>query len=135
MKNPINFIVLAFILTIMSCQSPDQITLVDRGSSEYQIVISDKASVFEKEAALEFQKILEEVSNVKIKLVTDEVPTSELEVLIGKTNRKEFLGISKEVEGLDEDGFIIKTIGKKLLISGGVEKGHCMAFILFLKIT
>lgn len=133
MNNKIILISLGLILTIVSCQKKNKITVVDNGKSEYQIVTGQEASVYEKLAVSEFQRAIKEISGVKINVVSDDSPASEFEILIGSNKRQEFLNISTEVVSLDEDGFVIKTIGKKLLISGGVEKGALYGVYTFLE--
>lgn len=120
-------------LFLGSCQKPNYLVLIDKGKSVYQIVISEESSLVEKRAALELQAILEQISGVKLDIISDKTPPSECEIIVGNTNRKELSEIIPEIEQLNEDGFIIKTIGEKLLIVGGNDKGTLYGVYSFLE--
>lgn len=133
MRYIIIFSTIGLFLFLGSCQKQIHLVLIDKGKSAYQIVISEKPSLVEKRAALELQSILKQMSGVKLDIISDITPPSEFEIIVGKTQRKELTDIITEIEQLDEDGFIIKTIGEKLLIAGGEEMGTLYGVYAFLE--
>ncbi|RZK81866.1 MAG: DUF4838 domain-containing protein [Pedobacter sp.] len=103
-----------------------QIKLVSKSKSAYKIIIPHQATSIEKKAAEELRKHLFEISDAKLNVVTDRDPAVELEICIGATNRNTFAGIKPE-------GFLIKTIGKRLFIVGGGDKGTLNGVYHFLE--
>ena len=133
MKNNIIISIICLLLIIGSCQRTNQLVLVDNAKSDYQIVISENSSSFEMNAALELQYYIQEVSAVNLEIITDAVAPTEYEIVLGYTNRKIPMEFLSEVEQLDEDGFIIRTIGGRLIIAGGDEMGTLYGVYTFLE--
>lgn len=107
---------MAGVLCTVGCTAKN-LTLAENGRSDYAIVVSAKAPATEIKAAEEFRRLLELSASVRLPVYTDERPSAETEIVIGTTNR------SRTEEELNEDGFLIRTDGRKLFITGGSEKG------------
>ncbi len=65
--------------------------------------------------------------------MTDETISRAREIVLGKTKRSREPGLEVAWETLEEDGFILKTHGQKLLIAGGSEKGTLYGVYTFLE--
>jgi len=119
------------VLILSGCNNTGNF-IVKNGLSEYQIVIADNATEYEKLAASELQNYLKQVSSTELKIIEDSEAKSDFEILIGKSNRLSETILS-DIDQLDEDGFIIKTEGNKLIIAGGKEKGSLYRVYTFLE--
>jgi hypothetical protein len=101
------------------------LTLATRGQpAEYAIVRSATASPSQVYAAEEFQKFTEQMTGVKLPLVTDDAPLPARAVLLGSTRHSAgLLGGPADVAALGEDGFRLKTCPPHLLVIGGPARG------------
>src|SRR5690349_13626905 len=89
--------------------------------SGYQIVVHSQADDLERQAAQELQRYLSKISTSKISVLTENDNKSSKAVYIGKTN---FAKAHKvDFANIEADGYIFKTAGKNLIISGGAKKG------------
>lgn len=96
----------------------EELVLVERGRSDYQIVIPVKASPEEKQAASILHDYLKKISKADIPVVNDSKTDYSREILIGNTNRTHTKNPQIMVPELLHDGYWIKTSGEKLLIYG-----------------
>jgi len=126
-------LLILFVPVLFSCSDGDNLTLADKGKSPYIIVISSQADKQDQKAAEEFQKYFEQVSHVLLPIVTDSSPVSENEIILGKCNRLDGTVLPKEMANIGEDGFIIRTLEKKLVIAGGADKGTLYGVYTFLE--
>ncbi|MCK5456594.1 MAG: hypothetical protein KAI45_05650, partial [Melioribacteraceae bacterium] len=97
-----------------SCSS--ELVLVDNHQSNYKIIVSSDAQETEKKAADELKKYLQEISGISLEIVSDSEPISDYEILIGNSNRLKTFVSQTDFDSLGKDGFIIKTIGEKIII-------------------
>ena len=89
--------------------------------SGYQIVVPLHAGDLEKQAAQELQRYLSKISTSKISVLAENEYTGSKAFYIGKTN---FAKANKvDIANIAADGYIFKTAGKNLIISGGAKKG------------
>jgi hypothetical protein len=108
-----------------------QLTLVKEGKSNCRIILPEKANVIEVMAAKVFQDYIQRISGATLPIESDNIKPADGEILIGKVNREEIKDVP--AEKLLEDGLYIKTIGKKLVIAGGTEKGVLYGVYTFLE--
>ncbi len=101
-------------------------------TSDYVIVISENASVSEKNAAGKLKQYFEEISGVSLQVVTDDTQESEKEILVGKTNREGDLFRIDRSE-LGDDGVVIRNVGEKIILSGAEQRGTIYAVYTFLE--
>lgn len=109
---------------------PGDISLVNNKKSNYVIVIQDNASYWDSLAAKELQHYLHEISGVKIPIAGDNSPAVETEIVIGQNRHSRGLNLSSIKS---EEGFIIKTSGRKLYVAGGKHKGSLNGVYSFLE--
>lgn len=101
-------------------------------TEDYVIVISENASLMEKNSAEKLNQYFEEISGLSLEIVTDDVAEKEKEIIIGKTNRE---GTSFTIDrtNLGDDGVVIKTVGEKIVLSGAEQRGTIYAVYTFLE--
>ena len=100
-----------------------QLTLATRGQPAlYSIVKPAVASPSQQYAAEELQKFTEQMTGVKLPIVTDEAPLPGQAILLGNTTEK-LLGAPADLAALGEDGFRLKTCASHLLVMGGPARG------------
>jgi hypothetical protein len=131
-KSTFRFVFIGFIF-LFSCQGKQSIKLTSGGKSDYKIVIPNQASDVENRAAAELQKYLLKISGVNFQIADDLSEPAEKEILVGRCNRSEIQNLTTVLDTLDEDGFLIKTAGSKLLIAGGDDKGTLYGVYHFLE--
>ena len=110
----VTFLIIAF---FVGCNP--KLNLVENGKSEYNIVISDNATEIEKKSADELKKYIYDISGVEVSIISDTEVDSQLEIVVGKTDRQSKIDFSR----LEEDGFHIYTDQQRLFIAGGTDKG------------
>jgi hypothetical protein len=109
------------IFLFISCKHEPAITLAERGTSDYRIVISSTPDASIEGAAFDFQKYFALVTGIELSIVRDTAIPKENEILVGFSNR--IPELENEIKTLNEDGFIIRTSGNTLIIAGGQDKG------------
>ncbi|MEI6578986.1 MAG: DUF4838 domain-containing protein [Eubacteriales bacterium] len=109
-----------------------KITLIDAKQSEYVIVKGAAASKSENTAASKLQSYLKQISGFELQIVTDAASAKDKEIIVGKTNR-EGNGFTVDRGALGDEGFIIKTVGLKLVIAGGEKRGTLYGVFDFLE--
>jgi len=102
--------------------------LVENGQSGYVIVRGANAIPAEVTAANKLQGFLKEISGVELAVVTDEAAAQEKEIVVGDTNR-----YAVDYDPLGEEGFVLKTIGSKVIIAGGKPRGTLYGIYDFLE--
>jgi hypothetical protein len=101
-----------------------QITLVDRGTASSVIVLGQAASPSEKRGAQELQTHLRLISGATIPIVSDrqELPP-QAAILVGRSRHTEALAVHPDLETLGPEGFILKTLGNRLVVASGPVRG------------
>ena len=102
--------------------------ITDNGNSEYVIIIRKNHSASEKTAAEELAAYLKKITDAEIPVKTDDERKTDHEIVIGFTNRG-----GKGKKELGEEGFTIKTEGKRLFILGSEVRGALYGVYSFLE--
>ena len=130
-------IMLALVLIVLTAvpafaqEKGGDVFLAENGLTEYRIVISENAAEVEKNAAKELAEYLKKISSAEFSIVTDKTEPSEKEIIIGVTNRDGEININRSEFG--QDGVRILTVGDKLFLTGGKERGALYAVYTFLE--
>ena len=98
--------------------------------TSYSIVISDDASKSTQYAATILQARLRQALGVDITVTTDATAEGEFEIILGETNRNECADIN--YNDLGEEGFLIKNVGKDLVIAGN-DRGSLYGVYAYLE--
>ena len=118
--------------TAAQTEPAETLTLIGEGADGYAIVKGAGASAAENTAAQKLQTYLKQISGVELPVVDDTGPERAKEIIVGKTNR-EGNGFTVDRGGLGGEGFIIKTVGQKLVIAGGELRGTLYGVFDFLQ--
>ncbi len=105
--------------------------LAVNGKSTYTIIVGENATDTERNAATELRSYFSDITGCRLSIKTDTVAPSENEIVVGKTSREK-TGEFNRTE-LGSDGFIIKTVDKKLYLVGGGDRGTLYAVYEFLE--
>ncbi|MBR4881329.1 MAG: hypothetical protein IKU19_05305, partial [Clostridia bacterium] len=89
--------------------------------SEYVIVSMEESLPAEKTGAKELKKYIELTTGAKLDIV-DGTAKADREIIVGKSDR-EVGALAFDRAPLEEDGYVIRTEGTKLLIAGGSRRG------------
>ncbi len=99
------------------------VTLADKGQSQYRIVVSASAIPSERYAAEELQHYLEKMSGAKLAIVTDAEKPATREILLGDNSHLAKLRTKVDFAKLGPDGFVLRLAGNRLIIAGGRPRG------------
>jgi alpha-glucuronidase len=124
-KNFLRLLLLLILLAVFQPAWAQKFTVVQKGNAKARIVLPEKSTVVEVQAAKVLQDYLERISGSVLPIATDDSPQQEGEILIGNVNRPALAGLPKEKLGTD--GIYLKNDGKTLIIAGGTEKGTLYA--------
>jgi Domain of unknown function (DUF4838)/Glycosyl hydrolase family 67 N-terminus len=117
------WLVLGFFCLVSATRSQADVTLTDKGTTKYRIVVPASAIPSERYAAEELQHYLEKMSGAKLAIVTDaEKPTSR-EILLGDNSHLAKLRTKVDFAKLGPDGFVLRMDGRRLIIAGGRPRG------------
>lgn len=101
----------------------NEMYIVENGTSDYKIVIGERAGDTINTAADELQTYIEKISGAKLEIVTDsQVDADEKTILVGETALEEkIVDIDRTV--IKADGFRLYADGTHLIIAGADERG------------
>ena len=128
-------LVLTMICSLIGCGKTDAdsttksfpstgVNIVENGKSDYVIVVPEGNDYATNLAASELNTFLKQSSEVTLKITTDSGITfsdKEKYISLGQTTLLDSAGISVTKEDLGESGYIMKTVGNSLFISGITE--------------
>ncbi len=94
------------------------------GRSDYKIVIPENATSYESGAADELQALFQEATSYKLPIITDENLSAGdgKYIAIGDTKLLEESGITVDNDELMYSGYLIKTIGDDVYMTGSIDK-------------
>lgn len=115
------------VLTIMSARvraaEARPIALVMDGASDYVVVLCRDASASEKWAAADFVTHVKQMTGATLKVRPEGGALPAKAVIIGDGAAARSLGVKIDPKQSGDDGFVIKTVGKRLVIAGGRRRG------------
>lgn len=109
--------------------------LLKRGKSDYQIVLPAQAEAKEALAADELTTFFAEATNVELETITDEAiafDENDKYIFIGDTSVTVAQGLVPTQEKLGTSGYIIKTVGNSIFITGTKQTGTLYGTYKFL---
>ncbi|MBN2583266.1 MAG: DUF4838 domain-containing protein, partial [Planctomycetes bacterium] len=120
------FVVLAACLAVaaLACESAvGETTLVAAGASDYVIVVSKDAGPSEQWAAKDLAEHLKLMSGAALKVQDEAAGVPDKAIVIGDGEAARSLGVKADMDALGEDGFLLKTVGDRIVIVGGRKRG------------
>jgi hypothetical protein len=131
MKRLLAVTLISLSVLIVHSTAAQKITLVKKGVPKTVIVIPQKPTIVEIQAAKVLQDYMKRISGASIAIDHDSITHKGGEILIGNVARPDLNNIPKE--RLDKDGILIKTSGNNLVITGGTDKGILYGVYTFLE--
>ncbi|MCX6622470.1 MAG: DUF4838 domain-containing protein [Acidobacteria bacterium] len=96
------------------------LTLAERGQSSYAIGLSRDASPSEKRAAAELQRFLAEMTGARLPVITDQAaPAGQAVIAVGESAFTRGLKVTPP----KGESYVLRTVGKQLVIAGGRQRG------------
>ena len=126
------FVVSALCLFSSASRAAD-LVLAEGGKSDYQIVVADKASPSTRYGAEELQAFLMQMTGVKLPIVSDQKPLAAHEIILGDNAHLRQIGAMIDFKSLGLEGYVIQTVGERLLIAGGQVRGNLYGVYSFLE--
>ncbi len=106
------------------CAKPDAaIVLADREASTYQIVLPPAPIASERHAAEELQRFCHEMSGATLSVVAADAPAKDTEIILGNHPRLKELGVPFDAACLGKEGYLLRTVGRRVVIAGGQPRG------------
>jgi len=125
-------------VVVVSCLSSctlwaGDLVLAEKGKSDYQIVLADNASPSTRHGAEELQAFLEQMTGAQLPIVSDRKPAGPHEIILGDNAHLRGLGAKIDLKPLGPEGYVIRTVGKHLIIAGGPLRGNMYGVYGFLE--
>jgi len=108
----------------------DTLVLAQDKQTEYFIVRSADSTEAEIKAAYDLHSYISKMTGCRIRIITDDEPETDYEIVVGYTNRSPEEQFDEEALG--DEGFAIETVGKKLFIAGSDTHGALYGVYTFL---
>ena len=109
--------------TFAAADEKGKIVLAEDGRSAYRIVIAERPSPSTRYAAEELQGFLEKMTGARLSIVAETVPAVPNEILVGPSSRLKTLGIDLGTAALGREGYLLRTVGPRLVVAGGEPRG------------
>lgn len=109
---------LGLAVLVSACRA--DLTIAEKGRSDYRIVVPKNAVPSERYAAEELQGYLAKISGATLQIVDDQAPRAAREIVLGDVPAR---GTVIDREKLGTDGYVLRTSGEALLIAGGRPRG------------
>lgn len=110
-------------LIISTCVSAKPVTIVPEGVSTYSIILSDMASPSEIRGAKELKQFLFEMTGARLPIKNDTSNPPEKCIIIGHSKALTSILPDFDLSSFGDEEYIIKTIGERLIIAGGKQRG------------
>jgi hypothetical protein len=107
--------------------------IAEDGAPRMTIVVSATAAPSTRYAAEELQRFLKQMTDAEFSLVTDEVPPAPAEILVGESRRLQDMNVLVDYKALGKEGYVIRTRGPNILITGGEPRGTLYGVYGFLE--
>lgn len=128
------FIVVGETVSAMNLSADTTVfTIAKNGKTNYCIVVPDKASPVIEYAAGELQRFLEEISGAKLSIIPASSAREGHAFLIGLSKRVRKAGLEDELGKLKEDGVLVKTVGKDVVLLGQNDRGQLYSVYVLLE--
>jgi len=107
--------------------------LANKHETEYVIVVGNDCSKSEMHADDEISYFLKQITGASFLIVTDKSDIRDKEIIVGQNLHFKKLKIDLSEDMIGNEGFIIKTLGQKLVIAGSPVRGTLYGVYTFLE--
>jgi len=97
--------------------------MVREGHAVGKIVLDKNASASEQWAATELANHFKQMSGAEVEIVTAPDPLPDTAIILGDGEVAKSMGVETNPEALGTDGYVLKTVGNRLVIAGGKIRG------------
>jgi hypothetical protein len=102
--------------------------LVTDGRCDYSIVLPANATPAERRAGDELRAHLKQMSGAELPVISDDQPLPARAIVLGGKNRHlDTLGVKLDPDKLGEEGFVLHTVGERVVIAGTGRRGTMYA--------
>ena len=123
-RSILTLLVAGLCLVPLASARADDLVLADGGQSAYRIVVADDASPSTRHGAEELQMFLQQITGAKLPIVSDREPLGAAEVILGDNAHLRQLGVQIDFQELGHEGYVLRVVGKHLVIAGGALRGN-----------
>jgi len=102
----------------------EELVLAEGGRSEYRIVVAEDASPSTRYGAEELQSFLEQITGARLPIVSDGPPIGAREIILGNSAHLRQLDTTVDFDRLGDEGYVLRTVGPRLVIAGGDLRGN-----------
>lgn len=106
---------------------------VENGNTDYVIVIPDDATSNEKFASQELSLFLTKSTGIEFVIVKESSAKKDKMLSVGQTKAFKSSGIKADVSELGSSGYVVKTVGKSVYMSGAEDLGTIFSVYKFLE--
>ena len=117
------WLILTVLLTEVSVACAGDLTIVADGRSAYSIIVSADAIPAEISAAKELASHIKQISGADLRIVNDSGLLPKQAILLGQPRYLAELAVNPDYPQLGKEGYLIRTVGKHLIIAGGRPRG------------
>ena len=104
--------------------SADPIVLAENGRSDYVIVHDATAPLSTRHAARELRRYLKEITGAELLVESDKEAVQPHEIVLGNNRHLASLNLDIDFAALGDDGYVLRTVGRRLVIAGGELRGN-----------
>ena len=126
-------LMLTLCVTVLASCGDSDITLIEGGEAQFKVVYTTASGATVRRAANDFVKELQDLGVEVDDAVSDSDSTevTECEIILGTEaeNRGDECVVS--VDDIGENGYVIKAVGKRIIIAGGTADGTKDALATF----
>jgi len=123
-----------FVVACSTSFSQQGLTLSTSGKTDYVIVVAEDAIPAEKTAAEQLRKYLNEITGADFVIKSEKgLSANQPQILVGSGPKVKEMLPKVDWKGLGEDGVVIRTEGKNLILAGGRPRGTLYAVFEFLE--
>ena len=115
---------LALLVEAARPAAAEELVLAENGKSACAIVVAPDASPSTRHGAEELQSFLREMTGAELTILADTEPLGEREIILGDNKHLRSLGLAIDFKELGNEGYVIRTVGKHLVIAGGAMRGN-----------
>jgi hypothetical protein len=109
------------------------VKLVAGGNSEYRVIIAKEASSSQHRAAAELKRLVGEMSSAMLRFDLDSPNPPEKSILVGDSKALRSLNLGIDFRSFGDEGYLIRTVGDRLVIAGGRLRGTMYGVYAFLE--
>ena len=109
------------------------LAVIENGKSAHAIVVEPGASASERQAGLELQSYLEQVTGAKLPILDAQVTPGQPVIVVGRGATATLLGVTPDAAALGEQGFTVRVVPPNVVIAGTPGAGTMYGVHRFLE--